>query len=74
MQGREKLISCIGDAYFPSILNLFGSLLTLNPAKEYNNERKSFSENGLSVSIILLCVAMIESYINRIRYFSNNKQ
>ena len=73
MPKREKIISCIGSAFVPPIYNLYEKLTSTNFSGGENRIQKSMIENGYSCSIIILTVLMIESLINRVKYFSHSK-
>ncbi|VVB83903.1 Uncharacterised protein [uncultured archaeon] len=69
---REKLISCLGDSYIPPIFDLFEKIES-KFSDDHNHNRKSFTENGYSVSIISLAMQYFESLLKRARYFSKSK-
>lgn len=70
---KDEIISCIGLAYIEPILTLCEKLGSHN----FQGESKiqvSTRENGYSVSIIVLCVLMLESGINRVKYLEKKSK
>lgn len=68
---KEKQVSIVGSSYFQPIADLVDKLLK-HPKHAPNAVQSGFYENGYAVSIILLLVAMLESYIVRVRYIHNS--
>jgi len=66
---RQKIISCLGTSLFYPIVDLFDKLDKTNFTGN-SKIRKSMTEQGYSCSIILQVAVIIESFTNRIRYFS----
>ena len=69
---REKIISCIGLGYIKPILDLYKGLISYDYSRN-SKIKVSPLENGYSVSIIVLSVLIVESYLNRIKYLEKNK-
>ena len=69
---RYKKISVIGVSLIFPVVDLYQKL---NKMKFSGNSKTQVSdyENGYSSSICLLSVAIIESFINRIKHFSRSK-
>lgn len=63
---NNDLVTIIGDSYFEPICTL---LEKLEKFKEQKNDAQSgFYVNGFAVSICLLAVACLESYVMRVRF------
>lgn len=65
----NKIISCIGSSYCQPIVDLYEKMQTYKYTGDCNNFQVSPRENGYAVSIIILTVLLIDSTINRIKYF-----
>jgi len=70
---REKIISCVGTSFIPPIYTLYQEFSKYNFQEILNSTHRSPVENGYSVSIIMLCILMLESLIARLKYFSRSK-
>ncbi len=69
---KDDLVTIIGSAYFEPICAL---LEKLEKFEEQQNEAHSgFYVNGFSVSICLLAVACLESYVMRVRFVHKANQ
>lgn len=69
---KEKQVSIVGSSYFQPITDLIGRLLK-HKYPGPNAVQSGYFENGYAVSIVLLLVAMLESYIVRLRYVHNSQ-
>ena len=67
VEGTDDYVSVIGTSYLYPIASLLDALLAFNP-KGPNEVQASSPENGYSVSIIVLAVLLIESFVNRAQY------
>lgn len=68
----EKQISILGSSYFQPISDLLEHWLK-RPRHRTNAVQSGYYESGYASSVILLLVAMFESYIVRLRYVQKNK-
>lgn len=66
---KKNLVSILGDAYFQPIADLIDRWFS-RPRPKSNAVQSGYYENGYSVSVILLLVAMFESYVVRVRYLN----
>jgi len=64
---KETQVSILGSSYFQPIADLIDRLTARSRPKS-NAVRSSNFEHGYAASIVLLLVAMFESYIVRVRY------
>ncbi len=64
----EQMVSIIGAGYFQPVADLVGKLLRYPPTRR-NAVKANYYDNIYSVSIILLLVAVVESYASRLRFF-----
>lgn len=71
-QNREKLVSILGSSYFQPIANLIERWKLYTPHRP-NKVQSGFYEQGYASSVILLLVAMFESYVVRLRFVQNTK-
>jgi len=62
---RDRLITVVGSGYFQPILDLIDRLIQ-QPKGKLNASRINGRENGYSLSIILLSVVMLESFVGRV--------
>jgi len=69
----NELVTIIGDSYFEPICTLLERLDRFNE-HEKGNVQSGFFVNGFSVSICLLAVACLESYVMRVRYIKKASQ
>ncbi len=60
-------VSIVGSSYFDPIADLIDRLLR-HPRPRTNAVQSGDCENGYAASIVLLLVAMFESYVVRVRY------
>jgi len=70
---REIEISCIGVSFIEPILDLYKRLNSFK-FSGHSRVRVSLRENGYSTSIIVLSILLIESLLNRVRYFEKDKR
>jgi hypothetical protein len=68
----EKQVSILGSSYFQPITNLIEHWLK-RPPHLSNAVQSGYYESGYAASVILLLVAMLESYIVRLRYVQRTK-
>lgn len=64
---QESLVTVVGSAYFQPIADLVELLLRRTPHRP-NRVKSAHDENGYSTAIVLLLVAMFESYMSRVRF------
>lgn len=64
---RDSLVTVVGSAYFQPIADLVERLVQLQPHR-LNRIQSGHSEHGYSAAIVLLLVAMFESYMSRVRF------
>ena len=64
---QESLVTVIGSAYFQPIADLVERLLRRKPHRP-NRVKSAHGEHGYSAAIVLLLVAMFESYMSRVRF------
>ena len=64
---KDSQVSIIGSSYFEPIADLLDRWLT-RPSHRPNAVQSGYYENGYAASLILLFVAMFESYVVRVRY------
>jgi len=66
---KETLVSILGPSYFQPIADLIDRWFSrLRP--KANAVQSGYYEHGYSASVILLLVAMFESYVVRVRYLN----
>ncbi|MCK4636251.1 MAG: hypothetical protein KAT49_00050 [Methanomicrobia archaeon] len=70
---RDIEISCIGVSFIEPILDLYKRLNSFK-FSGYSKVRASQRENGYSTSIIILSILLIESLLNRVRYFEKDRR
>lgn len=63
----DDLITIVGTSYFQPITDLIGNLLE-SKVPVANSAQTSCRENGYSVSLIVLLVAVLESFVCRLRF------
>jgi hypothetical protein len=66
---KETLVSILGSSYFQPIADLIARWF-LKPRPRANAVQSGYYEYGYSASVILLLIAMFESYIVRVRYIN----
>ena len=64
---RDSLVTVVGSAYFQPITDLMERLLRRKPPRP-NRVKSGHDEHGYSAAIVLLLVAMFESYMSRVRF------
>lgn len=69
---RETLVTVVGSAYFQPIADLIERLLRRKPHRP-NRVKSGHDEHGYSAAIVLLLVAMFESYMSRVRFIQPSK-
>lgn len=67
---NKTLVSVLGDSYFQPIADLIDCWFS-RPRPRTNAVQSGYYEHGYSASVILLLVAMFESYVVRVRYINN---
>lgn len=71
-RGKETLVSILGSSYFQPIANLVERWKAFTPYRP-NKVQSGFYEHGYASSVILLLVAMFESYVVRLRFVQGTK-
>jgi hypothetical protein len=69
---HQEIISIIGSQYFTPIAQLIDKWVDRRPVRR-DSVGASFFEGGYAVSVIILLVAAIESFVARDRYFSRRQ-
>lgn len=64
--GREKIVTIIGSSYFQPMADLLDRWLARRRPRP-NAAQAGYYENGYAASFIVLLVAVLESYVARIR-------
>ena len=64
---KDDLVSILGSSYFQPIADLIDRWLAL-PRPISNAVQSGYFEHGYAASVVLLLVAMFESYVVRVRY------
>lgn len=64
---REILVTVVGTSYFQPIADLVERLIKRKPHRP-NRVKSAEDEHGYCASIVLLLVAMFESYMSRVRF------
>ena len=64
---KKTFVSILGDSYFQPIADLIDRWFS-RPRPRTNALQSGYYEHGYSTSVILLLIAMFESYIVRVRY------
>ncbi|WP_442763791.1 hypothetical protein [Malikia spinosa] len=68
----SDIISIIGTSYFQPVADLVERMLQHEPVAE-NSSATGHFENGYAAAITILLVAMLESFVSRIRFLRNNE-
>jgi hypothetical protein len=71
-RGKQALVSILGSSYFQPIANLVEQWKVFTPHRP-NKVQSGFYESGYASSVILLLVAMFESYVVRLRFVQSSK-
>ena len=66
----DDVITVVGSAYFQPIADLVQNLLREEPGGPFPGD-SGVRENGYSASVIVLLVAMLESFTSRLRFVRN---
>lgn len=69
---KETLVSILGSSYFQPIANLIERWKVFTPHRP-NKVQSGYYEHGYATSVILLLVAMFESYVVRLRFVQGSK-
>ena len=64
---KADQVSILGDSYFQPIADLIDRWLA-RPRPRSTSVQSAYFENGYAASVVLLLVAMFESYVVRVRY------
>jgi hypothetical protein len=64
IESSDQLVTIVGSSYFQPITDLIARLLG-RPKPSSNEVQTSSHENGYCASLVLLLVAMLESYVMR---------
>lgn len=68
----DDVVTVVGGAYFQPISDLIQNLLRQPPGGPFPGG-SGVRENGYSVSIVVLLVAMLESFTSRLRFVRNSE-
>jgi len=69
---KKTLVSILGSSYFQPIANLVEQWNAF-PHHRPNKVQSGFYESGYASSVVLLLVAMFESYVVRLRFVQGSK-
>ncbi len=69
---NQNMITIVGDSYFQPIADLIERMLQ-RPAVEEGVGRANLLENGYATAITVLLVAMLESFVSRVRFLRNDE-
>jgi hypothetical protein len=69
---KDKIVSVLGSSYFQPIANLVERWKAFTLHRP-NKVQSGFYEHGYASSVILLLVAMFESYVVRLRFVQGSK-
>jgi hypothetical protein len=72
IESSDQLVTIVGSSYFQPITDLIARLLG-RPKPSSNEVQTSSHENGYCASLVLLLVAMLESYVMRVRYINRDR-
>jgi hypothetical protein len=75
IESSDQLVTIVGSSYFQPITDLIARLLgrPKPTSNEVNEVQTSPLENGYCTSLVLLLVAMLESYVMRVRYINRDR-
>ena len=68
----QDIITIVGTSYFQPVADLIERMLQ-RPAAEESVVGASHFENGYAAAITVLLVAMLESFVSRVRFLRNNE-
>ena len=72
IESSNQVVTIVGSSYFQPITDLIARLM--GSAKPASSEVKTSShENGYCASLVLLLIAMLESYVMRVRYINRDR-
>jgi len=66
-RNREKLVTVLGSAYFQPIADLVERLIQRKRTRP-TRVQSTHNESGYAAAVVLLLVAMFESYVSRVRF------
>ncbi len=69
---QQEIISIIGSQFFTPIAELIDNWVTRRPVRR-DSVGAPFHEGGYAVSVIILLVTTLESYVARDRFFSEKQ-
>ena len=72
IESPDQLVTIIGSSYFQPITDLLARLMS-QPKSASSEVQTSSHENGYCASLVLLLVAMLESYVMRVRYINRDR-
>jgi hypothetical protein len=72
-KGQSNLVTIIGEGYFQPIADLMEKWLARPLPPRPNKVQSCFYENGYAAAVVLLLVAMFESYVARLRFVQQAK-
>ena len=65
---KEKQVSVLGSSYFQPLADLIDRWLSRPRPPKPNKVQSGYYEHGYAAAVILLLVAMFESYLSRLRF------
>ncbi|MBF6651122.1 hypothetical protein [Methylobacter sp. BlB1] len=68
----DDVVTVVGTAYFQPIADLLQNLLRREPGGPFPGG-SGVHENGYAASIVVLLVAMLESFVSRLRFVRNSE-
>ena len=66
------IISIVGTSYFQPVADLVDSMLKHEPVSN-NSSRTGHYENGYAAAITVLLIAILESFVSRVRFLRNEE-
>ena len=72
IESPDQLVTIVGSSFFQPITDLLARLMG-QPKPASSDVQTSSHENGYCASLVLLLVAMLESYVMRVRYINRDR-
>ena len=72
IESPDQLVTIVGSSYFQPITDLLARLMSQQKSAS-SEVQTSSHENGYCASLVLLLVAMLESYVMRVRYINRDR-
>jgi hypothetical protein len=72
IESPDQLVTIVGSSFFQPITDLLARLMG-QPKPASSEVQTSSHENGYCASLVLLLVAMLESYVMRVRYINRDR-